>query len=187
MEFHTDGPWILNIPTNCHKILNNSGKETFKVLKNYHQRRMTWNLKNIMFTKRHLMLFILQSWRWPWHQLLHNQVQGVPKVTVEVNPVWSHLPQVGKMWVGVRCWMLAVWPCASLASSLQWWSWIIQLLEHLWLCQIWVVFQASASQKHLILKSQETLYNTGARNSPEYWERFVLRLLLESSSWKEWP
>lgn len=79
MEFHTDGPWILNIPTNCHKILNNSGKETFKVLKNYHQRRMTWNLKNIMFTKRHLMLFILQSWRCPWHQLLHNPGARCPE------------------------------------------------------------------------------------------------------------
>lgn len=187
MAFCTDGPWILNIPTNCHKILNNSRKETFKVLKNYHQRRMTWNLKNIMFTKKHLMLFILQSWRWPWHQLLHNQVQGVPKVTIEVNPAWSHLPQVGKMWVGVRCWMLAV---LALRISCFFSAVVILRYSAAWAPMAvpdWLVFQASASLKHLILKSQETHYNTGARNSPEYWERFVLHLLLESSSWKEWP
>lgn len=156
IEFHTDGPWILilSIPTNCHKILNNSWKETFKVLKNYHQRRTIWNWKilvlklliividndliqlNNLFTKETFNVVC------PWHQRWPNVISVVgwpgtrcPEVSLHVGGSWAQvlgpLPQGGSCGWGGMLSLLHL-PCASLTSSLQWQFCIPQLSKLQW-------------------------------------------------------
>ena len=104
-----------------------------------------------------VLLFVLRNRRWPWHpQLFLELVWCVRRRLMRPIPVWHPLPQVGHMWIGLVCWLLATlalhasrfFSAASVLLSSAVWAPLWRKLRHVgWsaarFSQVWVSMEKS--------------------------------------------